>query len=61
MQDMSVQGVAAVQQNRTIEQPPAGTTEETKPAPPVQEPEEGKTLVDMIQEAQEKATTGFLA
>ena len=56
MQDMSVQGVAAVQQNRTIEQqPPAGTTEETKPAPPVQEPEEGKTLVDMIQEAQEKA------
>ena len=56
MQDMSVQGVTAVQQNRTIEQqPPAGTTEETKPAPPVQEPEEEKTLVDMIQEAQEKA------
>lgn len=60
MNDMSVQGAAAAQQqNRAAEQPDAGTagekTEETRPIPPVQEPDEGKTIVEMIQDAQEKA------
>lgn len=54
MQDMSVQGVTAVQQqSRAAEQQPSEG--ETKPTPPTEEAEEEKTLVEMIQEAQEKA------